>query len=614
MRKLLTWTKFFQALGVMVIVAFVTLLVVYLSSDDFEEYVEDIADSWWSARSDQNWTDRQQTWFYNASQGSQLIDYKWMLSLEQPNNDTLFLDDDHMDDLRFITRGFDKDDPDRVDHLPVGFAKDVSKDINTKDRKISLGLTCAACHTNELEYTDDAGTTHKIRIDGGGTLANGPLLAQRIAESVTNTVGDTAKFDRFANRVLGSSANGTPKDELFGKLTAYMLERQQAERSTSGSTTTIEGYGRFDAFGRIFNQALSKVGAGDHNFSPINAPVSFPFLWGTNQSDFVQWVGIAGNGGVGPLGRNAGEVLGVFADINVTPPAFPFGYANSVNASNLIRLEQRIRKLRSPVWDEALPPIDVESAARGADIFVKSFNGERSCSICHNLVDRTDEDRKVTAWMEKLSSIGTDPTTANNISNPATRRMGDTGILKGRKLVPFGKVEFSSKAPVMEIVTHEVANMLLQRPFALAEQELISYFESRLSQMERKGNWVRNLGDPKTTDPDKFAFLAYKGRSLGGIWATAPFLHNGSVPTLWELLTVPEKRTNNFYVGSRGFDPVNVGIKVDERAPFSYEFRTHDLDGNPITGNSNGGHIYGTSLRPHQKWDLIEYMKTAMSP
>jgi hypothetical protein len=576
--------------------------------------VEDIADSWWSSRSDQNWTDRQQAWFYNATQGSQLIDYKWMLSLEQPDNDTLFLDDSHMDDLRFITRGFDKDDPDRVDHLPIGFAKDVSRDIRTGNRKISLGLTCAACHTNELENTDDEGTTHQIRIDGGGTLANGPLFVHRLAESVTNTVRDNAKFDRFATLVLGSSTDGTPKDNLLNELTEYMLKRQQYQRSTSETTTTIEGYGRFDAFGRIFNQALSKVGAGDHNFNAINAPVSFPFLWGTNQSDFVQWVGIAGNDGVGPLGRNAGEVLGVFADINVTPPALTVGYPNSVNASNLNRLEKRISKLRSPVWDEVLPPIDVESAARGADIFVTSFNGERSCNICHNLVDRTDEDRQVVAWMEKLSSIGTDPTTANNISSPATRRMGYTGVLKGRTTVPFGKTVFSSKAPVMEIVTHEVGNMLLLRPFALAKQELISFFEGRLSQMERQGNWVRNPGDPKTTDPDKFAFLAYKGRSLGGIWATAPFLHNGSVPTLWELLTVPEKRTNNFYVGIRGFDPVNVGIKVNERAPFSYEFRTHDLDGNPITGNSNAGHTYGTSLLPHQKWDLIEYMKTAMSP
>src|SRR3546814_15064121 len=44
-----------------------------------------------------------------------------------------------------------------------------------------------------------------------------------------------------------------------------------------------------------------------------NAPVSYPFLWDATRSDFVQWNGVASNALLGPLGRNTGEVIGVFA-------------------------------------------------------------------------------------------------------------------------------------------------------------------------------------------------------------------------------------------------------------------------------------------------------------
>jgi hypothetical protein len=70
--------------------------------------------------------------------------------------------------------------------------------------------------------------------------------------------------------------------------------------------------------------------------------------------------------------------------------------------------------------------------------------------------------------------------------------------------------------------------------------------------------------------------VAYKARPLNGIWATAPYLHNGSVPSLYELLLsarrdddepaegepAPEFRPDEFVVGSQEFDPIKVGFKV----------------------------------------------------
>jgi hypothetical protein len=97
---------------------------------------------------------------------------------------------------------------------------------------------------------------------------------------------------------------------------------------------------------------------------------------------------------------------------------------------------------------------------------------------------------------------------------------------------------------------------------------------------------------------------AYKGRPLNGIWATAPYLHNGSVPNLWQLLTPEDLRVKEFYVGSREFDPKNVGF-VTDKSEGSFRFDT------TLVGNSNKGHTYGTQeLTEDQKWELIEFLKS----
>ncbi len=113
--------------------------------------------------------------------------------------------------------------------------------------------------------------------------------------------------------------------------------------------------------------------------------------------------------------------------------------------------------------------------------------------------------------------------------------------------------------------------------------------------------------------------LAYKGRSLDGIWATAPYLHNGSVPTLYDLLlpASPQKgdppgtqyRPKTFMVGSRELDTDKVGFRSDENLypPGSPGFRFDTS----LPGNSNAGHEFGTRLLSEQdRLDLVEYMKS----
>lgn len=100
----------------------------------------------------------------------------------------------------------------------------------------------------------------------------------------------------------------------------------------------------------------------------------------------------------------------------------------------------------------------------------------------------------------------------------------------------------------------------------------------------------------------------YKGRPLDGIWATAPYLHNGSVPNLASLLQPAAKRPTSFSIGVKTFDPVRVGYLTDV-AGFP-RFNVNNPDGTPITGNSNAGHEFGGNLTDDERSCLLEYLKT----
>ena len=98
----------------------------------------------------------------------------------------------------------------------------------------------------------------------------------------------------------------------------------------------------------------------------------------------------------------------------------------------------------------------------------------------------------------------------------------------------------------------------------------------------------------------------YANLPLDGTWLRAPYLHNGSVPTLQDLLKVPEDRPQTFYRGNPLFDPDNVGFVstvADNNGQNYFKFDT------TLPGNSNAGHLYGTMLTDDEKTALIEYLK-----
>jgi hypothetical protein len=99
----------------------------------------------------------------------------------------------------------------------------------------------------------------------------------------------------------------------------------------------------------------------------------------------------------------------------------------------------------------------------------------------------------------------------------------------------------------------------------------------------------------------------YANQPLDGIWLRGPYLHNGSVPTLRDLLDPPDQRPKVFYRGYDVFDQARVGFVSNVPRDGNQVFTQYDT---AVPGNGNGGHVYGTALMPDEKQAIVEYMKT----
>jgi mono/diheme cytochrome c family protein len=134
---------------------------------------------------------------------------------------------------------------------------------------------------------------------------------------------------------------------------------------------------------------------------------------------------------------------------------------------------------------------------------------------------------------------------------------------------------------------------------------------------------VRNLTGIRRTPMGKPVHTGYIALQLDGIWLRAPYLHNGSVPTLRALLEPPERRPVRFYRGYDVLDRENVGFIARRcAADAAQDVVTADFQWGCMPaergwlydtaerGNGNGGHLYGTGLTDAEKRALVEYLKT----
>ena len=232
---------------------------------------------------------------------------------------------------------------------------------------------------------------------------------------------------------------------------------------------------------------------------------------------------------------------------------------SSILFENLHELERLAYKIRPPKWPESmLGAIDMEKARTGEKLYAEH------CARCHEQVTKTPEGL-LDFPLYPVAEIGTDPNHAAEFA------------------MPVGVVSFAGA------LQHVLGNIKER------------YYEENGVSAALQVAWEGGRQHVTWRSPH-----AYPVRPLDSVWASAPYLHNNSVPTLWHLLLPPDQRPTRFKVGDREYDPKRVGY-VFELGSTANEGSIHDTR---LPGNDNSGHDYGTGLSNAERWALIEYLKT----
>ncbi|NVK40785.1 MAG: hypothetical protein HWE39_06035 [Oceanospirillaceae bacterium] len=500
---------------------------------------------------DQGWDRATRDEVHHLSFGSRILPLGWLLNLERADSQELLRSDAALVQLGFIPSGPGEGNP---DGLPVGISR------TTDDQgEVWAGLTCAACHTGEIRYQGQS-----LLIEGGQALIDYSGLEEALIASLTATLEDPHKYARFEARV-----QPVVSAELRGQLQqrlGYLKQRQAMNASK-----TPYGPGRLDAFGQIFNTVAVELLGIEDNARAADAPVSFPFLWGAPHLDLVQWNGSAPNQAPGPLVQNVTTALAVYGSADLRGHSGRAGYPSTVELSHLGTLQAHFYDLEAPRWPaQVLGSLDSAKRDRGEVLY------RDHCLSCHGISERGKPDRELRATLVPLDEIGTDATMARNFVEATAA----TGALEGRDKMVLAGEPFGTEARTIDLVIHAAIGATLRHPLEAVRATLQDYHSVYSA----------------TVSPNP---LFYKARPLSGVWATAPFLHNGSVPTLYDLLLPPERRPASFTLGNRELDPVKVGFAGGDS-----RFDTR------LAGNGNGGHRYGTGLEDADRYALIEYLKS----
>lgn len=627
---------------------------------------------------DQNWDEEMSDRFHHIPQGSHMlfVPLKWFLALEQPaanlftmpfQNKKPFIDNDYLLRFGFIEGEVNKDNP---HGLPIGFAATDFQNLpGVKNQETAIGFTCAACHTAHITH---GGTEYLI--EGGPAsvdflqleAAMNAALGQTLISSQLPLVG--GRFERFAERVLDDdSYNATNVAALKEDLVGLVEYSQSLDKSVK----VVEGYTRLDALNRIGNTLFAWDAERPNNYRPPDAPVSFPHIWTASWFDWVQYDGSI----MGPLIRNAGEAIGLEANIDLTAEDEQQRFSSSVDMRNLWWIENTLRGdapyparefsgLTPPAWPDAFPDIDEAKAERGSEIY------QDICIHCHlppldsdeiwsdeyfkpisYLVDGVEQQTEESLLHVNhiaIDRVGTDPARAEVLIGRTVNTAGyskdsPNGLQLGLGLdaqictrapadlvSPYDRLHYSEETPG-ELMMVDISDGP-SVSFALAlggfvEQVVDHWFEQ---------NYV---SDPAMQEQFKEhrpnclqSQMRYKARPLNGIWATAPFLHNGAVPTLFDMVSPPDERPKLVQLGSTEFDMDKVGIVQDPnlrvRPGDKYSSNGLFILDTSIPGNSNQGHefsdrweegkprrdqakgLLGPKFSVEDRLAIVEYLKT----
>jgi mono/diheme cytochrome c family protein len=533
-----------------------------------------------------NWTQTLRIRFYTQDQGSQLMPMLWLRALKTADGQP-FLGDG-------LARYGYLPNPASAAGLPVGFTS------ATVGKREFAGMNCAACHTREITAEGQS-----YRIDGGPGVVDFERFLIDLDLAVGRVLDDPAAFKDFSSAVLGGDASKPSAVLALKHELALYHEREHAIVVGSLTRPDMWGLGRLDAVSMIFNRVAGlDIGEAPsyivtNNIAEAAAPVRYPFLWNAPKQDFTQWPGFAPNGDdLLGLARNSGEVYGVFATFHPRKDFLGLADLHSVNSANfrgLNALEDLLWDLGSPKWPF---PIDQDLADRGAALY------QQHCAGCHG--EKDGEFRSIfhKTWATPRQDVDTD-----SREYGVLQRRVATGWLGNQRLPLIISPKLGDPAGAPDLLRVLVIGAMIQHPLdlPLITQRQIAGANTAAAKGElahANDEWKARTAPSTSGKPTGFA---YEARVLHGIWATAPYLHNGSVPTLAALLTLDEQRPASFAVG-RYYDTKAIGLAADQKGTGQTRVTTGCGAGRD-SGNSRCGHNFGVGLPAADKAALLEYLK-----
>jgi mono/diheme cytochrome c family protein len=582
------------------------------------------------------WNDKERAEFYHLPEGSEIFPLDWLAALTISRTHKPFLDDLE----RFGLIADPNGDPiygAPGKRLPIGLTA-------AKPRGLSLtmvGVNCAACHVGQVAHRGKA-----LTVDGAPNLFDIEGLYQEIFRSVEATLRDRKELVAFLERLakakphdkptellvallpalkkggaveglegallarlrrllgaadegavadylhLAAAAGGTEARAVAQRLLSDERKRLDREGAALGALRKALGKGPKPGDGKVaklllelgperlallearfvFLRRLKDLHApgqpqfppgpgridaftnarnlifGGKDSIPASSPVRYPHLWGLGKLDWLHWDGNTNS----IMERNIGQALGLGAI------AVPATGQSTVLPRNLHRLELLAKKIEAPAWPEAhfkLRPVVPAKVKRGQKLYATH------CASCHD---------KPGGEVFPADKVGTDPERANNFARP-----------------------MAGGAPFAKALADQLSK-IKKRAFQ----------DAKVSAKERTDMDVKNVVWRTTR--------GYAARPLAGIWAKPPYLHNGSVPTLDDLLKPAAQRPRIFPVGHREYDFDKLGYVSDPaQVPKEQLGRVFYFDIRQL-GNGNGGHEYGAEeLKGEEdRQALLEYLKT----
>jgi len=572
--------------------------------------------------------------WYKTPQGSHLLKWEVFLNIEEENSESLFSSRESLTKYGFLypeqaaydTAGenYDGSSEERVERylsqydLPLGFVKDKSE-LNSRNY---LGLTCAACHTGKVTY--GANTYY---VEGGQANADMILFLRKLTGALQANRNDWRKLKRFKSRFYkyvmhNRDLSAWPVSALSA--TAYLDSAIDyvANYYARNQTAVENGPTRLDAIGAILNQVhIEHTGEDNSKATPLTAPVSYPYIWNASSLECVQTNCL----GSDPITRNTGEVLGVFGysdideDENIPDSLELIGMKLGLNTlfdatpkvDNLYRLEQSLNMANAPTWPSTFPAIDDSLAAHGKTLY------SENCAGCHMNVSDGIDDSELTApnsigrrftkvTRMHYTEVGTDEAFAADYG----LRKEKSGIL-GAVLasqrpdevdpetgIPFGE-SFPDTFNALVLLGIDTRVVVANHQETLGFKIKAAQAFPDLSLSDATAALIVEYAGGNI-DQQELTPTSYRAKPLDGIAFTGPFLHNGSVRTLEDLLKAPEHRPTSFLIGSTDYDTEGLG----------YVNGGDFLLDTSIRGNGKEGHSYGTQLSGDDKTALLEYMKT----